>query len=75
MHAPVLVLFARIHYSRKTVAERTTPVTVTLFSGAGGADAVESGGGRPQPMTKRPATVRQSAATPEIAVANSYFFL
>src|SRR5437762_14315341 len=54
-------------------ARRTTPVTGALFSGARGGDSVESEDGRPQPMTKRPASIRQSAAMHEIAVANSCF--
>src|SRR5947207_15119018 len=55
-------------------ARRTTPTTDALFSGAEGGNAVESEDGPPQPMTKRPASIRQSAATREIAVANNCFF-
>src|SRR5437016_6112332 len=54
-------------------ARRTTPATGALFSGAEGGNAVESEDGPPQPMTKRPASIRQSAATREIAVASSCF--
>ena len=54
-------------------ARRTTPITVASFADAGEDDAVESGDGRPQPMTKRPASVRQIAATHEIPVANGCF--
>src|SRR5436190_10937826 len=55
-------------------ARRTTPTSLALFSDAGGTGAAESGeDGRPQPMTKRPASIRQSAVPREIVLANSSF--
>src|ERR1044071_3813163 len=55
-------------------ARRTTPTTVGLLSGAAGGGAVESEeDGPPQPMTKRPARTRQSAAQGEIALTDSSF--
>src|SRR5437773_25296 len=55
-------------------ARRTTPTSLALFSGAGGRGAAESEeDGRPQPVTKRPASMRQSAGPHEIALANSSF--
>src|SRR5436190_4064500 len=54
-------------------ARRTTPTTVALLSGAAGSAVESEEDGPPQPVIKRPATIRQSAAADEIALANSSF--